>query len=124
MSLAELATGNYRNPGAERFFTEIAPSAANRGLWADRLDIDLIFYVVLGICAILLALRVIVSAVRLGRAQRLTIAARPRNGSADSVRSAVRKEIPLDSVSVAEPSEEPVIETVGSVPASAPGCWR
>jgi len=64
-TLADLASQDSRVGGANETVKQLAQS------WFPNLGVDLIFYVVLASCGILLAFRAIVSAVRISRAERL-----------------------------------------------------
>jgi HAMP domain-containing protein len=72
LSLAELTSSDQRNIRAEQLFRNAAQSIRDGGTWMANIDTDLIFYAVLAVCAILLAIRAIVSAIRVARAERLT----------------------------------------------------
>src|SRR6266540_2193454 len=65
VTLADLASQDSRVGGANETVKQLAQS------WLPNLGVDLIFYVVLATCGILLAFRAIVSAVRISRAERL-----------------------------------------------------
>ncbi|HEV8721227.1 MAG TPA: HAMP domain-containing protein [Candidatus Binatia bacterium] len=65
VTLADLASQHSRVGGANETVKQLAQS------WLPNLGVDLIFYVVLAACGILLAFRAIVSAVRISRAERL-----------------------------------------------------
>ena len=77
MTLAELASGIHRGTATNQLLSEVAQSMRDGEVWVANLEVNLIFYAVLGLCAILLALRAVVSAVRLKRAERLTQEAPP-----------------------------------------------
>src|SRR6266498_2523690 len=65
VTLADLASQDSRVGGANEAVKQLAQS------WLPNLGVDLIFYIVLATCGILLAFRAIVSAVRISRAERL-----------------------------------------------------
>jgi HAMP domain-containing protein len=96
LSLAELTSSDQRNIRAEQLFRNAAQSMRDGGTWMANIDTDLIFYAALAVCAILLALRAIVSAIRVARAERLTKTREPAGrslavtGPAREVRSSSR----------------------------------
>ncbi|HEY3167945.1 MAG TPA: hypothetical protein VGK57_11990, partial [Candidatus Binatia bacterium] len=71
VSLADLLSQGSRVGGTNETVKQLAQSVRHGGLWLANLEMDLIFYVVLAACGILLAFRAIVSAVRISRAERL-----------------------------------------------------
>ena len=71
VTLAELVSRDSRTAQPKENLKELVQSVRHGGLWLGSLEMDLIFYAVLAICGILLAIRAIVSAVRLGRAERI-----------------------------------------------------
>jgi HAMP domain-containing protein len=99
VTLADLDAGAYRGDG--NIFSKVASSLADGSASVDA-NIDLIFYVVLGACAVLLALRVLVSAVRVRRAKRL---ARDWVRAAQGRSRAREEEVAWDSLAMAEPVE-------------------
>src|SRR6266545_6232245 len=71
VTLADLASQDSRVDGANETVKQLAQSVRHGELRLANLEVDLIFYVVLAACGILLAFRAIVSAVRISRAERL-----------------------------------------------------
>jgi HAMP domain-containing protein len=71
VTLAELVSRDSRTAQPKENLKELVQSVRHDGLSLASLEVDLIFYAVLAICGILLAIRAIVSAVRLGRAERI-----------------------------------------------------
>jgi HAMP domain-containing protein len=72
VTLADVVSQNARvGAGANETVKQLAQSVRHGGSWLANLEVDLIFYVVLAACGILLAFRAIVSAVRISRAERL-----------------------------------------------------
>jgi HAMP domain-containing protein len=70
LTLADLGSRAYRSAGPSETLRELVQSVRDGASWAS-LDLDLIFYAVLGACGGLLALRAVVSAVRMARIERL-----------------------------------------------------
>jgi HAMP domain-containing protein len=71
VTLADVVSQNARVGGANETVRQLAQSVRHGGSWLANLEVDLIFYVVLAACGILLTFRAIVSAVRISRAERL-----------------------------------------------------
>ena len=71
-SVADLALQAYRRAEPSQTLRELVQSVVERVASLPSLGLQTIFYAVLGVCGGLLALRVIVSAVRIGRIERLT----------------------------------------------------
>jgi HAMP domain-containing protein len=69
-TLADLASRGYQRVGQSQTFREQVKSILDGRAALPSLDLDLIFYAVLGACGGLLALRAIVSAVRMSRIER------------------------------------------------------
>ena len=104
VTLTELVSGIHRGTATSQLFREVAQSMRDGEVWVANLEIDLIFYAVLGLCAILLALRAVVSAVRLKRVERLTKAQEAPPYRFTSEADVAKKEvISLHSTSVAGP---------------------
>ena len=72
MTLADLASGAYQRVAPSQAFREQIQSIREGRASFPSLDLDLIFYTVLGLCGVLLTLRAFVSAVRIARIERLT----------------------------------------------------
>lgn len=71
-TLADLVSGERRGPGPNGGAREVAQLVREGGLRLANLDVDLIFYAVLALCGILLALRAVVAAVRIARVERFS----------------------------------------------------
>jgi HAMP domain-containing protein len=94
-TLADLASRAYRRVGPSPSFREQVKSILDGGAPLPSLDSDLIFYAVLGACGGLLALRAIVSALRMARIERfsrsqaisdyITISATPNKAAARTI---------------------------------------
>lgn len=104
VTLAELASGDYRSDGPTRMLMKVGQSGGST--WMNSPDIDLIFYAVLGICAILLALRVIVSAIRIKRAERFGKIQERRSENFRAARSVQKEWVSFDTASAPEPLKE------------------
>src|SRR5262245_11019506 len=100
VTLAELASGDYRSDGPTRMLMKVGQSGGST--WMNSPDIDLIFYAVLGICAILLALRVIVSAIRIKRAERFGKIQERRSENFRAARSVQKEWVSFDTASAPE----------------------
>jgi HAMP domain-containing protein len=111
VTLAELASGNHRSAATDQILGEVAQSMREGGVWVTSLEVDLIFYAVLALCAILLALRAVVSAVRLKRVERLTKAREvPAYGFNSEVDVAREQVISLHSTSGAGSPRKIVVD--------------
>jgi HAMP domain-containing protein len=94
-TLADLASRAYQRVGPSQTFREQVQSILDGRASLPSLDLDLIFYAVLGACGGLLALRAVVSAVRMARIERfarsqaindyITISATPNKPAAKAV---------------------------------------
>jgi HAMP domain-containing protein len=71
MTLADLTPRDYRRAGPSETLREQVQSVRDGRASLPSLDLDLIFYAVLGACGGLLVLRAVVSAVRIARIERL-----------------------------------------------------
>lgn len=103
LSLADLASQAYRRAGPIQTLRELIESVRDGGASLPSLSLETIFYAVLGTCGGLLALRAVVSAVRMARIERLapsratkdhiTISATPNKPAARAVGPAQSLEI-------------------------------
>jgi len=94
-TLADLVSGERRGPGPNGGATEVAQLVREGGLRLANLDVDLIFYAVLAVCGILLALRAVVAAVRIARVERFSRSPETHRGNFSSARLITR---PADEV--------------------------
>ena len=94
-TLADLVSGERWGPGPNGGVREVAQWVRERGLRLANLDVDLIFYAVLAVCGILLALRAVVAAVRIARLERLSRSSEAYRENSNSARLITR---PADEV--------------------------
>src|SRR6266508_909045 len=94
-TLADLVSGGRWGPGPNGGVREVAQWVRERGLRLANLDVDLIFYAVLAVCGILLALRAVVAAVRIARLERLSRSPETYRENSNSARLITR---PADEV--------------------------
>jgi HAMP domain-containing protein len=94
-TLADLVSGERWGPGPNGGVREVAQWVRERGLRLANLDVDLIFYAVLAVCGILLALRAVVAAVRIARLERLSRSSESYRENSNSARLITR---PADEV--------------------------
>jgi HAMP domain-containing protein len=117
-TLVDLASRAYRRVGPSQTFREQVQSILDGRAPLPSLDLDLIFYAVLGACGGLLALRAIVSAVRMARIERFarsqaindyfTISATPNKPAAGAVGRARSLEIGTPTTPVGVVAEQPL----------------
>jgi HAMP domain-containing protein len=117
-TLADLASQAYRRVGPSQTFREQVKSILDGKAPLPSPDLDLIFYAVLGACGGLLALRAIVSAVRVARIERfarsqaindyITISATPNKPVAGAVGRARSLEIGTPTTPVGVVTEQPL----------------
>jgi HAMP domain-containing protein len=117
-TLVDLVSRAYRRVGPSQTFREQVQSILDGRAPLPSLDLDLIFYAVLGACGGLLALRAIVSAVRMARIERFarsqaindyfTISATPNKPAARAVGRAQSLEIGTPTTPVGVVAEQPL----------------
>jgi HAMP domain-containing protein len=117
LTLGDLASQAYRRAEPSRTLRELAQSVLDGVASLPSLGLETIFYAVLGTCGGLLALRAIVSAVRIARIERLTqaesnnytitISATPNKPAARTTAAAQSLEArPVDTVTEQSPESD------------------
>ena len=92
VTLAELASAGPNNLAPSYGGLEFAPMVAGDDVWLASLEIDSIFYAVLGVCGVVLALRAVVSTLRALKDERAR-EGRRSGGSGVDIARPVRQEL-------------------------------